>query len=134
MRIIKIILAAIGSTVFYCILGWLALYLCVILGIWGAVPDIILILLLVYAMAWFWQRHGIKLGKIWLGISMFLFPVLGLGALFGILQYEVNVKSLEIGWAVGLPVILESLSAFICAGLGGVIFLIMLWVQRKKKS
>ena len=133
MRIIKIILTAIVSMVLYCILGWLALYLCVILGIWGAVPDIILILLLVYGMARFWQRYGIKYGKVILGISMFLFPVLGLGALFGILQYEINTKSFDMGWAAGLPIILESLSAFICAGFAGVIFLIMLWIQRKKK-
>lgn len=133
MRAIKIIISAMSCMVLYCLLGWLALYLCVILGIWGAVPDIILILLLVYAMAWFWQRFGIKWGKVRLGIAMFLFPILALGILFGILQYGINVKQLDFGWALQLPVILESLSAFICAGLGGVIFLIMLWVQRKKK-
>lgn len=134
MRVVKIILAAIGSVLAYCILGWLALYLCVILGIWGAVPDIILILSLVYVFACFWQLKGIKWGKVWLGISMFLFPVLVLGALFGILQYEINVNRLEPGWLARLPIILESLSAFICAGLSGVIFLILLWIQRKKKS
>lgn len=134
MKVIKIALAAIGAAVLYCLLGWLALYLCVILGIWGAVPDIVLIVVLVYAMNWFWQRYGIWWGKVCLGIGMFLVPVIVWGGFFGFLQYGIYSKALEMGWFAGLPIVLECLSAFICSGLGGIIFLIMLWIQRRKKD
>lgn len=134
MKGIKLMLAAAAAVVIYALLGWLALYLCVVLGVWGAVPDVILIVLLVYAVMWFWQRNGIKWGKVRLALGLFLAPVIVWGVSFGVLQYKIHVKDMEMLWFAGLPIVLESLSALVCSGLSGVIFLIWLWMQKMKKS
>lgn len=134
MKGIKLILAAVAAVVIYALLGWLALYLCVVLGVWGAVPDVILIVLLVYAVMWFWQRNGIKWGKVRLALGLFLVPVIVWGISFGILQYKIHVKAMEMVWFAGLPLVLESLSALVCSGLSGVIFLIVIWMQKAKKN
>lgn len=132
MKVIKVILTAAGAVLSYCLIGWLALYLCVLIGIWGVVPDMVIILVFIFFMTWFWDRFGVELGRVRLALVLFLVPALVWGAVFGILQYLGTYKDLETGWLAGLPIVLEGLSAFICAGLVGVIFLVILWLQKRK--
>ncbi len=131
---VKIALAAAGATILYGLLGWLALYLCVLLGIWGAVPDMILILVVVWGLMRAWQRWGWVWGKAWSALGLFLCPAAVWGLVFGILQYKVQRGSMDLVWFAALPVVLESLSALVCSGLGGMIFVILYWIQRRKKS
>lgn len=136
MKATRSILLALSMTVFFGGFGWLALYLCVVLKVWCAVPDVILMLLVVLGLMNLkeWVKCKYDIGPVLYSIMTFLVPFFIWGSSFAIVKYMEETGRLAVTWFAGLPVTLETLSAMICAGLMGVLMLMYVWIVKRSRK
>lgn len=136
MKVVRSVLLALGMTVFFGGFGWLALYLCVILKMWGVVPDMILMLLVLMGLMRLkeWVGEKYRIGPVLYSLLTFLVPLLIWGGGFALVKYGEKAGFFATTWFAGMTILLETMSAMICAGITGVLMLMYVWIVKRTKK